>query len=188
MLYFFYYVIAHSHKTLYVRAHAFVKREILDSKEDQMADEGFTELEQAAWGGLLGMYGRLERRIEADLQAHSQLSHVEFEVLLRLTWAEDQRLRIQDIAAQSVLSRSGVSRMVERLERAGLVLREEAPEDRRGAYAVLTPLGLERFQSAFRQHVQFVRRAFLACFSPAELAQMADFWRRVEQQAAHETP
>jgi DNA-binding MarR family transcriptional regulator len=151
-------------------------------------DNGFTPLEQGAWGGLLGMYGRLQRLIEADLQDHSQLSHVEFEVLLRLTWANNHRLRIQDLAAQSVLTRSGVSRMVERLERAGLVTREGATEDRRGAYAVLTEVGTERFGTALQAHITFMRHNFLELFSDAELAQMAEFWQRVEQQQANKSP
>lgn len=167
---------------LYMRAHAFVKKQ-----KGFWMDDDFTPLEQGAWGGLLGMYGRLVRLIEADLQEHSRLSHVEFEVLLRLSWAEDHRLRIQDLAAQSVLTRSGVSRMVERLERAGLVTREEATEDRRGAYAVLTEAGAERFRSALRAHIAFVRHNFLELFSEAELAQMAQFWQRVEQQQASDT-
>lgn len=149
-------------------------------------DDNFTSLEQRAWGGLLGMYGRLVRQIDADLQEHSRISHVEFEVLLRLSWVEDHRLRIQDLAAQSVLTRSGISRMVERLERAGLVRREEATEDRRGAYAVLTEAGEERFRSALRAHVVFVRHNFLALFSEGELDQMAEFWQRVEQHQASE--
>lgn len=144
-------------------------------------DEAFTPLEQGAWGGLLGMYGRLVRRIEADLQEHSRISHVEFEVLLRLSWAEGHRLRIQDLAEQSVLTRSGVSRMVGRLEQAGLVTRENATEDRRGAYAVLTETGLEHFRRALQAHIVFVRRNFLEFFSDEELAQMAGFWRRVER-------
>lgn len=140
----------------------------------------FTELEQAAWGGLLGMYGRMFRKIDADLLARFQLTHVEFEVLLRLSWAEGRRLRIQDLAARSVLTRSGISRVVERLERAGLVTREGAAEDRRGAYAVLTESGLRHFQAALRAHVAFVREHFLSRFSQAELAQMAEFWQRVD--------
>jgi len=143
--------------------------------------DSFTPLEQRAWGGLLGMYGRLVRRIDADLQEHSQISHGEFEVLLRLTWAEERRLRIQDLAARSVLTRSGMSRMVERLERAGLVTREGAKEDRRGAYAVLTEAGAERFCAALQAHIIFVRQNFLEFFSDEELEQMAEFWQRVEQ-------
>jgi DNA-binding MarR family transcriptional regulator len=145
-----------------------------------MADD-FTPLEQAAWGGLLGMHGRLLRQIDADLQEYVRITHAEFEVLLRLSWAEGRRQRIQELAAQSLLTRSGISRLVERLERAGLVERTGAEEDRRGAYAVLTDVGLERFQRALTHHVAFVRNQFLGHFSEAELEQMAEFWRRVER-------
>jgi DNA-binding MarR family transcriptional regulator len=145
-------------------------------------DNDFDELEQAAWGGLIGMYGRLMRRIDADLQEHSRLTHVEFEALLRLSWAEGNRLRIQDLAARSVLTRSGISRVVERLERAGWVTRVGADEDRRGAYAVLTKGGLNHFRAALKAHVAFVRQHFLSLFSERELEQMAEFWQRVEEQ------
>jgi len=147
-------------------------------------DDDFTPLEMASWGGLLGMHGRLMRRIDSDLQLNHQLSHVEFEALLRLSWAEGGRLRIQDLAAKSVLTRSGVSRVVERLERLKLVRRENAPEDRRGAYAVLTTTGRKRFQAAFRSHIIFVRHQFISLFSEDELTEMADFWVRVEERMA----
>ena len=78
-------------------------------------------------------------------------------------------MRIQDLAAKSVLTRSGVSRVVERLERLKLVKRENAPEDRRGAYAVLTTTGRKRFQAAFRSHITFVRHQFISLFSEDEL-------------------
>ena len=146
--------------------------------------DDFTPLEQRAWGGLLGLHGRMVRWIDTDLQAHSGITHVEFEALLRLSWAEGQRLRIQDLAAQSVLTRSGMSRVVERLERAGLLTRESANEDRRGAYAVLTEAGLTRLRSALRAHVVFVRRHFLEVFSDQELEQLGMFWRRVEEHQA----
>lgn len=141
---------------------------------------GFTEIEQNAWGGFLGTYARMNRMIEEDLQSHSNITHVEFEILLRLSWSENKKMRIQDIAAQSVLTRSGVSRVVERLEKAGLVTREEASEDRRGAYAVLTEEGAIRFQTAIQKHVEFVRKNFLSLFGEEELNQMAGFWKRLE--------
>lgn len=142
--------------------------------------EYFSELERAAWGGFLSTYGYINRIVSADFQEHSHISHVEFEVLLRLSWEEDHRLRIQDLAAQSILTLSGTSRVVGRLEKAGLVKREEAAEDRRGAYAVLTEAGLERFRMAAEAHAAFVREHFLAHFSDEELAQMAGFWKRFE--------
>jgi DNA-binding MarR family transcriptional regulator len=144
-------------------------------------ENGFSDLEREAWGGFLRAYARINRLVEEDLQSHSRLTHVEFEVLLRLNWEESHRLRIQDIAAQSILTRSGVSRMVERLEKAGLVTREEASEDRRGAYAVLTEAGAERFRKAAQAHMEFVRRNFLSLFNDEELKQMSVFGKRVEE-------
>lgn len=143
--------------------------------------DGFSEIEQNAWGGFLGAYARMNRLIEADLQEHSRITHVEFEILLRLSWDENHRMRIQDLAAQSILTRSGVSRVVERLEKAGLVTREEASEDRRGAYAVLTKTGAERFNVAVEAHVAFVKAHFLNLFTAEELTQMAGFWKRLEE-------
>ncbi|MGH8926356.1 MAG: MarR family winged helix-turn-helix transcriptional regulator [Acidimicrobiia bacterium] len=143
--------------------------------------EHFTGIEHAAWGGFLGAFGRINRLIEADLQEHSRISHVEFEVLLRLSWEKSHRLRIQDLAAQSILTRSGISRVVERLERVGLVVREGAIEDRRGAYAVLTPAGVKRFRTAMKAHLAFVREHFLVYFNDKELEQMAEFWKRLDR-------
>lgn len=141
----------------------------------------FSPIEQGAWGGFLSIYSRLNRLIEEDLQEHARISHAEFEILLRLSWHENHRLRIQDLAAQSILTRSGVSRVVERLEKVGLVIREEASEDRRGAYAVLTEAGKERFGIAADAHATFVRRHFLNLYTEAEQQQMGEFWKRAEQ-------
>ncbi|MBI5944592.1 MAG: MarR family transcriptional regulator [Chloroflexi bacterium] len=141
----------------------------------------FNECEQNAWGGFLSVYGKMSRIIEEDLQSHSHLTHVEFEVLLRLSWNETHQMRIQDLAAESILTRSGVSRVVERLEKAGLVKREEAPEDRRGAYAVLTEAGAERFRIAAQKHGECVRANFLSKFSEDELKTMGEFWARLEE-------
>ncbi len=143
--------------------------------------EIFNRCEQSAWGGFLGSYAKLNRIIEEDLQAHSHITHVEFEVLLRLSWSENHRMRIQDLAAESILTRSGVSRVVERLEKAGLVIREEAPEDRRGAYAILTEAGAERYQIAAQKHSECVRKNFTSKFSQAELETMGAFWKRLEE-------
>ena len=147
---------------------------------------GFSKIEQDAWGGFLGAYAYINRIVEEDLQEHSRITHVEFEVLLRLSWEESHRLRIQDLAAQSILTRSGVSRVVERLEKVGLVKREEASEDRRGAYAVLTDAGKARFQTASQAHMSFVRQNFLGLFNDEELKQMSGYWKRLENQDREE--
>lgn len=146
--------------------------------------ELFTKLERAAWGGFITTQSRLFGRIEDDLRKRFGITHAEFEVLLRLSFAPDGRARIQDLASRSLLSRSGTSRAVERLERAGHVLREGAEEDGRGAYAVLTEAGRAHFGKAAREHVALVRTEFLSRFSEEELTQMAAFWQKVAAPAA----
>ena len=147
---------------------------------EELHADRFTELEGAAWGGLLGVHGRLMRLLERDLMDRCGISHPEFEILLRLSWAQGHRSRIQDLAAASILTRSGTSRAVERLEQLGLIRRETAPEDRRGNYAILQPAGAQRLDQALDGHVSLVRAAFLEQFGLEELDVMADFWRRVE--------
>ncbi len=142
---------------------------------------GFSKLQQNAWGGFLSTYTRLNRQIEEDLQEHGRVSHVEFEILLRLFWEQNHRLRIQDLAAQSILTQSGTSRAIERLEKAGLVVHEAASEDRRGAYAVMTEAGIERFRLVMEKHILFVKAHFLSYFTDPELEQMAGFWQRLEE-------
>ena len=140
----------------------------------------FTSAEAAAWGGFLSAHGRLSKRLEENLHRTSGLSHAQYEVLLRLFREDDGRLRIQTLAAKSVLTHSGTSRLIDRLEGAGLVARADAEEDGRGAYAVLTENGREHFIQAARQHTAFVRELFLSHFSRDELEMMGSFWTRLE--------
>jgi DNA-binding MarR family transcriptional regulator len=153
------------------------------AKGRRPADD-FSALEQAAWSGLLRVHGRLSRSVEQDLLARSQLTHAEFDVLRRLSTAADTRLRIQDLATQNPLTRSGVSRVVERLERMDLVVREGAPEDGRGTCAVLTADGAAVLRTALAEHVLLVRTAFLDHFKGKELEAMAGFWQRVEARSS----
>ncbi len=139
----------------------------------------FSPVERDAWVGFINSWAYINRIVEEDLQATAQITHVEFEILLRLSWAEPRRMRLQDLAAQSLLTRSGTSRALTRLEKAGLVTREVASEDRRGAYAVLTKAGAKRFQMAAEPHIAFVKANFTNLFSEAELKQMATFWKRL---------
>jgi len=140
--------------------------------------QGFDEVERSAWGGILAVQGGVIRRVEEDLDRHSRLTHPEFEVLLRLAWSPGRRARIQDLAAQSLLTRSGLSRVVERLERKGLVTRSRATEDGRGSYAELTEAGADRFDAAADHHIAFVRSEFLSRFTRDELRTLGALLRR----------
>ena len=145
--------------------------------------ELFTKRERAAWGGFIAAQSRIFGQIEDDLRRRFGVTHTEFEVLLRLAKSPEGRLRIQDLAARSLLTRSGTSRAVERLARAGHVAREGAEEDGRGAYARLTKAGRDHFFAAAKEHVALVRREFLSRFTDDELDVLAGFWQRVAEPA-----
>lgn len=141
--------------------------------------ERSVSVDQAAWGGFLRAYAHLDQAIDAELQARHGLRHTEFEVLLRLRWSPEGRMRIQDLAAASLLTRSGTSRLVDRLERAGLVTREAVAEDGRGAYATLTRAGRDLFDELQPEHLRFVREHFHDRLTAEEIALLAQVWAKL---------
>ena len=140
---------------------------------------GLGPREMTAWGGFLRAHAALVRALDAEMRAAHGIAVTEFEVLLRLANRPGQRMRMADLTDTALLSLSGVTRLVERLERAGLVAREPCQEDRRGSYAVLTGPGLELAQLARETHRAGVERLFLRHFSPDELDALGGYWRRV---------
>lgn len=139
----------------------------------------FDPKERAAWSGFLVTYALLDRAIDDDLRASDGVTHTEFEVLLRLRFADGGRMRIQALAADSILTRSGTSRLVARLEREGLVRREDVPGDGRGSFAVLTAEGAARFDAAAERHVEFVRSRFHGRLTDDELETLATIWHKL---------
>lgn len=137
-----------------------------------------SDLERAAWAGFVVTQGKVFRVIEEDLRHKAGITHTEYEVLLRLSGADRSRERIQTLAEKSLLSRSGTSRAVERLEKAGFVKRTDAAEDGRGAYAVLTEEGRSHFEKTQSEHLRLVREVFLKKFDQQEQQQLAEFWKR----------
>jgi MarR family transcriptional regulator, 2-MHQ and catechol-resistance regulon repressor len=102
-----------------------------------------------------------------------------FELLLRLARSPGRHLRMSDLAAQTSLTPSGLTRAIDRLERAGLVERVPCPSDRRGAYAALTPAGVERITAAVGPHLRHVDEHLTAALSADERAQLASLLRKV---------
>jgi MarR family 2-MHQ and catechol resistance regulon transcriptional repressor len=123
-------------------------------------------------------YTGLTARFAAQFEQH-RLSPVEFEVLLRLARSPERRLRMTDLAGQTSLSTSGVTRVVDRMDRDKLIRREACPSDRRSSYAVITDAGLARLDEILPGHLALVQQWFIGQLSPEQLAQLLDSLRTI---------
>jgi DNA-binding MarR family transcriptional regulator len=117
-----------------------------------------TDDEQRAWRGLIQMTSRLDARLNRELQQTSGLSLADYDVLVLLTEAADGRLRVFEIAEDLHWEQSRLSHHLARMQRRGLVTREECTTDRRGAFVVLTGAGRSAIEKAAPAHVATVRR------------------------------
>ena len=122
-----------------------------------------------------GMALAAERRLEAE----SGMTVQWFEVLIRLARTPGDRLRMTDLAAQTTLSASGLTRAVDRLEAAGLVERQACPTDRRSTYAALTTAGEARILAALPLHVAYLVEVFDVVFTADELETFTGLARRL---------
>jgi DNA-binding MarR family transcriptional regulator len=123
-----------------------------------------------AWRSFLTAHARITRRLDEELQAAHGLSLAEYDALLQIAHAPGRRVRMNVLAERVILSRSGITRLVDRLEAAGAVERKACSTDARGQEAELTAVGLERLRSAATTHLEGVRRYFLGRLDAADLA------------------
>jgi DNA-binding MarR family transcriptional regulator len=130
--------------------------------------------EMRAWRGLIGTNRLLFEQINRELSRRSGLSAADYEVLARLSETPERRLRMSDLAAQSLSSKSRLSHQVSRLERLGWVRREECPTDRRGAFATLTDQGFAVLEEAARGHVEDVRRHLFDRLTAEQVRSLAE--------------
>ncbi len=114
----------------------------------------------AAWIALLDTHRQLTVRLEAELERGAGLSLAEYEVLYRLSQASSQRLRLNELTPHTRMTKSGVSRLVDRMQHSGLISTERCPSDRRGAFAVLTTEGRAVFRRAATLHLRGVQDHF----------------------------
>ena len=135
--------------------------------------------ELRAWRGLLRVHAQLSKALDAQLLAEQELPLSSYEVLMYLSDADGGRMRMNELAASVLLSRSGLTRLVDRLEREGYLERCSCAHDARGAFAVLTPAGREKVEAARATHLAGVRELFLSKFSSDELDVLGDAWERV---------
>ncbi|MER8001572.1 MULTISPECIES: MarR family winged helix-turn-helix transcriptional regulator [unclassified Streptomyces] len=139
--------------------------------ETETATRWLSDAEQCAWRTHLDVNKLLTHQLEKDLQPFG-LTMNDYEILVNLSESAERRMRMSDLAATTLQSKSRLSHQITRMETAGLVRRENCESDRRGLYAVLTDQGMETMQKVAPHHVESVRKHFISLLTPQALADL----------------
>jgi len=137
------------------------------------------EVELSALRGLVRVHAALVKALDAELEARHGLPLTSYEVLRSLRKSPHGKLRMAELAEHALLSRSGMTRLIDRLEREGMVGRSTCDKDGRGCYAGLTDHGRQTVEQARSTHIAVVRAGFLRHFSEDEMREMATMFERV---------
>jgi DNA-binding MarR family transcriptional regulator len=135
------------------------------------------------WRAFLLAHARVSRRLDEELRAEHDLSIAEYDALLNIAEAPERRIRMRRLADQVVLSKSGVTRLIDRLVEDGLVARSACVSDARGAEAVLTDAGLARLRAASRTHLRGIEDHFLDILDAEQLASVGEAMQAVADRA-----
>ena len=136
--------------------------------------EGLSAAELSAWRTFLRAHATVTRRLEAELVAEHELPLASYDVLVQLSEAPGRRLRMTELADRVLLSRSGLTRLADRLERDGLLTREACPSDARGTLAVLTDAGLAKLEEAWQTHRRGVAEHVTGKLTTDEVARLGE--------------
>jgi DNA-binding MarR family transcriptional regulator len=144
-----------------------------------LRDEGLTAEELTVWRMLQRAQVRIARHLEAELLVAHDLPLASYDVLSQLAEAPGRRLRMNDLAGRVALSRSGLTRLIDRLQRDGLVTREACPNDARGLFAVLTDAGATRLAEATPTYLRGIRAHVLDPLGPGDVARVRAMLTRI---------
>jgi len=133
----------------------------------------------AAWVGFLRSHAAITRQLNVDLLNAHGLTLNDYEVMLHLARAEGLMMRRVDLAESVVLTASGITRLLDGLERGGWVAKARCESDARVTYAVLTEAGVTKFEEAQRMHLVDIEEVFGSRFDPAERATLAELLGRL---------
>lgn len=150
----------------------------MNESNNQPEPDPFTEVEFDAWRGLIRLRESVMREIDRRLGEAGEISLDDYGILVTLVGQPERRLRMSALGARRLLTPSGITRAVMRLEERGLVRREPDPEDRRAAFAVLTTKGLEALRRAQRVHHAAVRELYLDRLGEREQRQLARLFEK----------
>ncbi|MEY9836865.1 MarR family winged helix-turn-helix transcriptional regulator [Streptacidiphilus sp. EB103A] len=141
-----------------------------------------SDTEQHAWRSFLRMQAQLTTRLSRELQADSDLSIADYDVLVHLTDLEGGRLRILELARELDWEKSRMSHHLARMAKRGLIAREECPADGRGAFIAITPEGQAAIEAAAPRHVETVRRLVFDALTPEQVAALGAVSDRILKQ------
>ncbi len=153
-----------------------------------MAQSPLNDQEMAAWRAFLRAQVTVLGALERELESERGLPIAFYDVLVVLSEADGGRLRMSELAKRVVLSRSGVTRLVDRMEREGLVQREQCPADRRGYETVITAEGREVLRKAWPVHARGVAEHFARHLSKEEADVIADALGRMSPSDSDSCP
>ena len=139
----------------------------------------------APWKAFLEAHARVSRRLDEELRAEHDLSLAEYDTLLAIAWSPDRRIRMRTLADSILLSKSGVTRLIDRLVADGLVERDTCLEDARGAEAVLTQAGLDRLRAASSTHLRGIQSHFLGVVDIDDLPTVERAMQAVAEKACN---
>jgi len=149
-----------------------------------MTEEHLSEQHLAAWRAFLKAHASIIDRIDHDLVAAERLPLSSYDVLIELYEAPERRLRMHELAQRVVLSRSGLTRLVDRLEADGLLTRDRCGTDRRGAYAVITEQGVAALRRAWPVYARGIVEYFAQWLTPEEAQVLESALERIVQAPA----
>jgi DNA-binding MarR family transcriptional regulator len=132
-----------------------------------------------AWVGFLRAHAALTRALNADLVNTHGLTINDYEVLLHLARADEHQLRRVDLAERLILTASGITRLLDGLERAGYVRKAQCASDARVTYAVITHAGFEKLEEASETHLAGIHELFESRYSEEELTKLAELLGRL---------
>jgi DNA-binding MarR family transcriptional regulator len=135
----------------------------------------------AAWRSFLRTHAHLLRQLEQDLLVNRKIPLASYDVLVQLAEAPDWRLRMSELADAVLLSRSGLTRLVDRLQREGMVERQPDPEDARGLFTVLTPQGRSALRDAAAVHLTGVTELVVDRLTDEELHQLQALMNKLDR-------
>ncbi len=141
-----------------------------------------------AWRGIVFTHARMLDEIGRRLEQHSGISLAFLDALGRLYDAPERRLRMQELQRRSLFTRSGMTRVVDRIEETGLVRRERVPGDRRGVWVVITAKGVQTYQGAMGRHARDIEEVFGQRMTEAQHRAVGDALWWAWHEEPEETP